>query len=243
MTLLSLHPSLVDQAYQAMLREIADGSLAPNTHLVQEVLAARYGVSRHPIQQALLLLKSDGLVQDAGRRGLIVAPLDIAMMQQRYQIRAVLDGLAARLAARRCAGSPQVAARARREGDRIVRGGLRAVAAGDVNDMIAHDVAFHAFVYDASGNPMIGPTAQLHWRFLRRVMGEVLRAAAPPPSIWQQHRDILDAIVTGDEAAAESRTLRHIESAADRLASNAERTNKQNNQEDTSNGPNRRRAR
>src|SRR5689334_7184742 len=44
MALLTLHPSLVDQAYDAILGEIADGTLAPNTHLVQEVLAARYGV-------------------------------------------------------------------------------------------------------------------------------------------------------------------------------------------------------
>jgi DNA-binding GntR family transcriptional regulator len=43
-----------------MLDEIADGTLVPKTHLVQESLAERYGISRQPIQQALLLLKNDG---------------------------------------------------------------------------------------------------------------------------------------------------------------------------------------
>ena len=60
--LLTPQPSLVEQAYEALLGEIADGTLAPDMHLVQELLAERYGVSRQPIQQAPLLLKTDGLV-------------------------------------------------------------------------------------------------------------------------------------------------------------------------------------
>jgi len=224
---LTPQPSLVDQAYEAILGEIADGTLAPNTHLIQEVLAARYGVSRHPIQQAMLLLKSDGIVQDVGRRGLMVAPLDLQMMRDRYQVRAALDALAARLAAQRCAAAPESAAQTRRDGERIVEAGFEAVAAGAIRPMIALDVAFHAFVYSASGNPMIAPTAEVHWRFLRRVMGEVLRKSEPPPSIWQQHREILEAIVAGHAEDAEARILSHIHSAAGRLAGDAEQTSNQ----------------
>jgi hypothetical protein len=60
-------------------------------------------------------------------------------------------------------------------GERIIRGGRAAVEAGDINAMIAHDIAFHSFIYAASGNSMIAPSAELHWRFLRRVMGEMTR--------------------------------------------------------------------
>ena len=221
---LTPQPSLVEQAYEAMLGEIADGTLAPNTHLVQEDLAARYDVSRHPIQQALLLLKNDGIVRDAGRRGLIVAPLDLRMMHDRYQVRAALDAMAARLAAQRCAASPEVSANVRRRGEAIIDAGLRSVADGGVKAMITQDVAFHGFIYDASGNPMIAPTAEIHWRFLRRVMGEVLRRSAPPPTIWQQHREILTAIVSGDPADAETRSLAHIHDAASRLTGDTEPT-------------------
>ena len=220
--LLTQQPSLVDQAYEAILGEIADGTLAPSTHLVQEVLAARYGVSRQPIQQALLLLRSDGIVQDAGRRGLAVAPLDLQMMRDRYQVRAALDGLAARLAAGRCAASPEVAARTKAQGECILKAGCEAVAIGAIKAMIAQDIAFHAFVYEASGNPMIGPTAEIHWRFLRRVMGEVLRRSEPPAIIWQQHREILDAIVAGDPGSAETLIFDHIHGAAGRLAGGAD---------------------
>lgn len=128
--LLTHQPSLVEQAYEALLGEIADGTLASNMHLVQELLAERYGVSRQPIQQALLLLKTDGLVQDAGRRGLVVAPLDMQTMRDRHEARAALDALAAFLAASRCAASPEVAARTRREGEVILAAGLSAVSGG-----------------------------------------------------------------------------------------------------------------
>src|SRR5215212_10664712 len=92
-------PRLVEQVYEAILSEIADGRLPPNTRLIQDDLAAAYGVSRQPVQQALLLLRNHGLVRDAPRRGLIVSPLDVDYVRNLYEVRAVLEGLAARLAA------------------------------------------------------------------------------------------------------------------------------------------------
>lgn len=218
MKLLPSQPSLVEQAYEAILDEICDGELSANTHLVQEAIAARLGVSRQPVQQALLLLKNDGVVQDAGRRGLIVAPLEPATIRHHYQVRAALDALAARLAAQGCASSAEVAARTQREGERIVAAGFAVVDSGSVKEMIAKDIEFHAFIYEASGNPILKPTAQLHWRYLRRVMGEVLRGAEPPHAIWHQHREILDAIVSGNAGASENLALRHIKIAAESLA-------------------------
>ena len=66
--------------------------------------------------------------------------------------------------------------------------GTAAAAAGDVSFMVHHDVAFHEFLYDLSGNPLLAGTAEPHWRYLRRVMAEVLRHAEPGPRIWEQHR-------------------------------------------------------
>lgn len=219
MKALSPAPSLVDQAYEAILEAICDGRLAPGARLVQEQLADRLGVSRQPIQQALLLLRNDGVVDESGRRGLHVGPLDPETMRHRYEVRAALDALAARRAAGRCAASPSVAGEVRAGGERIVAQGLAAVRdGGSVADLIARDVAFHAFLYDASGNTALGPTAQPLWRYLRRAMGEVVRTAQPPLSVWQQHREILDAVVAGEAATAEALAVRHVQVAADRLA-------------------------
>lgn len=69
-------PSRAEQVYFAIRDSICDGALEAGTHLVQEDLAARLGVSRQPVQQAMALLKNDGLVLEQGARGLYVAPLD-----------------------------------------------------------------------------------------------------------------------------------------------------------------------
>src|SRR5246127_6004591 len=72
-----------------------------SSRLIQAELPRAYGASRQPVQQALLLLRDRGLVREAPGRGLIVSPLDVDFVRNLYEIRAMLDGLAARLAAER----------------------------------------------------------------------------------------------------------------------------------------------
>src|SRR4029453_12098822 len=181
----------------------------PNRRLIQDELATAYGVSRQPVQQALLLLRSHGLVRDAPRRGLVVSPLDVEFVRHLYEIRAVLEGLAARLAAEH--GSE----RARMEGPALIEKGRAAVESGSVTKQIAADMAFHAFLYEISGNPLIGETTAPHWHYLRRVMGEVLRDDEKVPgSLWDEHAAILGAVIAGDGKKAETLARQHITRAA-----------------------------
>ena len=71
--------------------------------------------------------------------------------------------------------------------------------------------------YDASGNPLLAQTAEPHWRFLRRLMSDVVRYVSPA-SIWDQHAAILDAIVAGHADEAAVLAGRHVMEAAERLA-------------------------
>ena len=57
-------PTLVEQVVNAIVSEIVDGDLPANSRLIQDELARAYGVSRQPVQQALLLLRDRGLVRD-----------------------------------------------------------------------------------------------------------------------------------------------------------------------------------
>src|SRR5438874_433881 len=75
-------PDLTEQVYQRLLNAICDGELVPRARLTQEELAASLDVSRQPVLQALRLLKKDGFVIDAGRRGLRVAPLEAQAITQ-----------------------------------------------------------------------------------------------------------------------------------------------------------------
>jgi DNA-binding GntR family transcriptional regulator len=101
---LELQPALIDRAYERLVEAIADGTLAPGQRVRQEELGRALGVSRQPISHALQLLKQQKLVEENGRRGLIVSEIDAARVRELYQVRSALDALAARLAAERIAG-------------------------------------------------------------------------------------------------------------------------------------------
>ena len=202
-------PTLVEQVVNAIVSEIVAGDLPSNARLIQDDLARAYGVSRQPVQQALLLLRDRGLVREAPGRGLIVSPLDVDFVRSLYEIRAMLDGLAARLA------SERGAERARTEGPAFLEVGRVAVASGSLHDQIEADTRFHAFISELAGNTLIGDITAPHWPNLHRVMGEVLRDDAQmPQTILGEHVAILDAVIAGDGTRAETLSRDHITRAA-----------------------------
>jgi DNA-binding GntR family transcriptional regulator len=201
-------PSLAEQVRDAVLDEIASGRWPAGSRVIQEQLAQQLGVSRQPVQQALLLLREQGVLREAPGRGLEVAPLVADEIEQVYELRAVIEGLAARRAAERGA------ARAAAEGAALVAAGRAAVAAGQLPAMVAADQAFHRFLYELSGNPLIAPAMAAHWTQLQRAMAEVLVRDEQPRDIWDQHAAILAAVVAGDGDAAEALAREHLTQAA-----------------------------
>jgi DNA-binding GntR family transcriptional regulator len=188
LTKLQIRPDFVDEVYKVLLDAISDGSLAPGTRITQEEIAEKMNVSRSPVLQAIRLLKKDGLVQDAPGRGIVVAPLDPKWIGNLYQVRGALDTLAARLAAER----------RYKIDEELIRAGRRAAQEANVKAMIDADIAFHSAVYQASGNPLIVESTQLHWVHLRRVMGAVLQTSSLRESIWDEHQAIATAIAEGN---------------------------------------------
>lgn len=211
MRALTPQPTLVDQVYQAILSEISEGKFGSDRRLIQEEIAESLGVSRQPVQQALLLLRSHGLLRDAPGRGLMVAPLDAEHVRNLYEVRAMLDGLASSKAAER--GSDV----ARKEGPAFIARGREAVASRSIARMIATDMDFHFFLYGLSGNPLVAEMSSSHWSYLRRVMGEVLLHGETPGEIWDQHEAILEAVISADPREAEAIARHHISHASDKL--------------------------
>jgi DNA-binding GntR family transcriptional regulator len=89
-----------NQVYARLLDEMATGQLLPGDRLRETELAARLKVSRTPVREAIRLLETDGLVVHVPRAGATVRQLDYAEVTELYEMRAVLEGTAARLAAR-----------------------------------------------------------------------------------------------------------------------------------------------
>jgi len=216
---LAAPPDLAQRVHDALLDAIGSGALAPGERVTQEGLAERFGVSRQPVLQALMLLKRQGLIVDAGRKGVMVAPLDPAHVRRLYEVRAALDGAACRLAA----GRLDEAMRAR--GQALLAAGERAMASADAQALVAADVDFHLFLYEASGNPLFAETAAPHWRHMRRVMGAMLRGREAYELVWREHAAILAAIIDGDGERASRLATAHAHDAAERLASPLESMN------------------
>lgn len=204
MKAIAIQPNLVDQVKEALLAEIASGKISPGERIIQEQIAQVLGVSRQPVQQALLLLRNQGVLQDAPGRGLIVAPLDVNHVAHIYEMRAAIEGMACRLAA------THISDQTLKQGAAIVEQGRKAVASGSIPKMIAADIKFHEFLYSLSGNPLIGPAMATHLTYTQRVMGEVLIEDQEPRDIWDQHAKILEAIGQGKADLAKKLAKEHL---------------------------------
>lgn len=143
MRTLPVQRTLVDQVYESILSEISAGKFGLDTRLFQEELAESLGVSRQPVQQALLLLRSHGILRDAPGRGLMVAPLDADYARNLCEVRAMLDGLASSNSAER--GSDT----AKKEGPGFIDRGRGAVKSRSIDRIIATDMDFHFFFMGA----------------------------------------------------------------------------------------------
>jgi DNA-binding GntR family transcriptional regulator len=205
-------PTLIEQAYEAILGAICDGRLAPSTRLNQDELAATLGISRQPVGQALSLLKWQGFARDTGRRGLIVAPIDPDFFRAIYELREALDSLAATLAAQRCTRTQAA------EGRKLLAEGKSALRTGRIDALIDADMRFHLWVCDVAGNPLLVEAMRLYWNHLRRAMGEALRDPAAQRRIWEEHEAVLRAIAARDPAAASRSAGEHAREAGKTMA-------------------------
>ncbi|MDP2371201.1 GntR family transcriptional regulator [Rhodoferax sp.] len=206
-------PSLYEQVYASILEAICGGLLRPGDRINQDDLAQSLNVSRQPVTQALTVLKTQDFVQDTGRRGLVVAPLRKGFFEALYQLRESLDPMAAKLAAR------HTTALARAAGLQLLQQGRAAVQDGSVAALTSADMAFHMWIYEQAGNPLLAETLKLYWHHLRRAMVAVVAPSLDRSSVWDEHEGILSAVLSGDETLAETLSQQHIQGATRRVVS------------------------
>ncbi|HEY0181465.1 MAG TPA: FCD domain-containing protein, partial [Rhodopila sp.] len=171
-----------------------------------------------PVSHALHLLKRQGLVEETGGKGMRVVPLDPVRVTQLYQVREVVDGLAARLAAH------AVAAGAAAQEDisdlnRQLKVGATFDAATPVPVLVRADTDFHRILYRLSGNPAIEEMTSPLWPHLMRSMAAVLREPEYAARVWRhEHAAILRHVLAGDATRAEQAAREHAAAAAFRTA-------------------------
>jgi DNA-binding GntR family transcriptional regulator len=188
----------------ASLRElIITGEIDAGTPLRQRDIAERFGVSPTPVREALRRLEAEGLVQHDLHRGATVIDADIGSEEEAYQVRAVLESLAARMAAERATTEDLDQLRAAQER-------FASSAPGDAS-LVELNRQFHFRMYEAARSPMLLALLRLLWQTFRRSPQRL----APPEWSSADHEAILDALSRGDADAAEDLTRRHVLRALD----------------------------
>ena len=191
-------------AYETILDAIEDGTFRPGARLVESELAERFGVSRTPVREALQRLETQGLLARDGR-SLIVASLDHSQMAELYAVRAQLEGLAARLAARHAAEEEiRVLKRMARE-DRALLGDPKALARANRR--------FHGQIHLASHNRFLVQQLDLVHRSMALMAETSLAVDGRGAEALDEHDRIVAAIAARDEAAAEDALRAHISAA------------------------------
>jgi len=196
-------PQMKD-AYALILAAIDSGIYRPGERLVESELAERFGVSRTPIREALQRLETQSLLARDGR-SLIVASLDHNQLSELYVVRAELEALAARLAARH----------ATPEEVRV----LKELVANDhalLGDPVAMSRAnrrFHRQVHLASHNRYLVQQLELVHRSMALLATTSLAAEGRDETALSEHIDIVGAIEAGDATAAADALRIHISNA------------------------------
>jgi DNA-binding GntR family transcriptional regulator len=185
--------TLRGQAYDILKRQLLSGELRPGERVNEVVMAARLGISRGPLREAIRNLEQEGLLTAAPHRGTFVRQLTEEEAAELQEVRLALETAAAcRLALR---FTPE--AKALLE-ERLVH--LSALHQDDstLAERMAADLAFHEAICEASGNETLLAT----WRSLiGRITIMVVNVGAQRMSQLQDadaHRPLLDAIASGD---------------------------------------------
>jgi DNA-binding GntR family transcriptional regulator len=189
---------------------ILEGKLKPGERLVEDRLSAELGVSRVPVREALLGLSAEGLVRIEPRRGATVAEVTPEIVAELVEVRALLEGLNARLAAQR--HDPAIVAQLRE----VLKRGNAAASSGTAEQLARLNAEFHERLAEASRNSVLSDV--MRGLRERTSLAFALNGRARAREDWKEHAGILAAVIDGDEELAALLATRHVHNAASAFA-------------------------
>jgi DNA-binding GntR family transcriptional regulator len=198
---------LRQSVYDALIDLIVGGELPPGQHMVETDLARQLGVSRQPIREALHRMEAEGWVDLRPSQGAFVHVPTNAEVDNLLDVRALLEAETARLAAAVPASTAKAAQLARlRE---LCAEGQDAAEADDFTTAVTINNAFHAEIADISGNTVLAELAHI----VGRRVQWYYRMVAPERGhgSWDEHRELIGAIETGDPGLASDVARKHTE--------------------------------
>ena len=204
-----IHRQLKDAVYAQILEKILDGTLPAGYALREGELAARFGVSKTPLRDALVRLQAEGLVSIPPYRSAVVVGYSQGDLREIYEVRELLEGACAREAALTISTDDLA------ELSQLIRDSALCIVGGEVlpgqQETLAalidrFDVIMYAQCRNRRINEMVANIRnhiQRIGRLTTRIPGRMVKSV-------REHQAIYEAIVQRDGAAAETAMRRHI---------------------------------
>lgn len=190
-------------AYHRIVAEIRMGTLRPGDRLTETELAKRFGISRTPVREAIRQLEADGLVTHIPRVGAAIRRLDHAEISELYDMRTVLEGTAARFAAR-AASDVELSE---------LQAIHTAMAAATGAALYPINRQFHGALLNAARNRFLNRAVEAVHKTLLILGPSTMEIGDRATAAITEHAAILQALQHRDPDAAEAAMRHHIEAA------------------------------
>lgn len=197
----STTPSLADEAYRYVRREILAGRTRAGDIVAEGKVAEQLGISKTPVRQALQSLRREGLLEVGPRRQLIVRGISEEHRREVHDVREALESLVVRRACAEMAVEDIDYLRL------LLMRQKRAVDASDEEAFIELDEEFHLYMADASGLPLVERFLNQLRGFVRVMRLGTTRAPDHLGAVYEEHVAIVDAIEARKPGRA-AKTLR-----------------------------------
>ncbi len=196
--------ALREDVREAIVNAVILGEFAPGERIVETRVARQLGVSQSTVREALRELEHLGMIVSTPNRGVIVRPFARRDVLEMYEMRALLEGQAASLAAERLTDDDIV------ELQNIVDEMVRLGEAGDVRGVIARDVDFHARICVLADHTLLSRLWASVNPHLWTIVAVQLLLDLPPERVARRHQDVLDALRSRDPERAKQAMRIHL---------------------------------
>jgi len=192
-----------ERAYVLIRDQIVTLRLAPGSVIEEAKLRQELGLGRTPIREALQRLAHENLVTFVPHRGTFVSDINLTDLHRLTEVRTEMEGYAARLAAERAT------ARDRAQMDAVIAE-LSTIDEADVHNLMRLDQRIHRLVYQATRNAFLQAMLEESFNLSLRIWFLGLDRGVRLKEAVEEHRQLLDAIVSRDAARAESVMRQHV---------------------------------
>ena len=200
---------LRDVVFQTLREAILKVDLRPGERLMELQLAAKLGVSRTPIREAIRMLEQEGLAVTIPRKGAEVARMTEKDMEDVLQIREALDDLAVQVACDKITQEQLERLMATMKNFEL------AVQAGDLSKIVAYDVEFHDVIYEATDNPKLVILLSNLREQIYRYRVEYLKEKENYPMLIVEHEEIVQALKQKNKERVADAMRNHIRNQAE----------------------------